>query len=553
MIISASRTQRKASFYFAVLPFAAMLYHLWYSVRALYFSLYWPLSISLDAALMRFHAWSLLQGRWPYRDIETLNLPATHYINALSLLILGNSDLAFRWMDLCWVFALALSCATYLWRYNRLAAGVGFILVLNLTLIATPLGAFQRETLMLLFWMLALCTLDHARLQASKPTAWLLLSGGLATASIFIKPTGAIFCLGLFIYFMVAGGLPARQRGKHSQKMIAGGFSVLLMICIPLMLAGMDTTHLDSYLYYFQGWSRLQTTRPISDLLLHLFTLNPIHTSIPLSAPVSTPFDTGHLTLLHIALLIAFIYIKRKQTKPGPDGLWIILGTGFLHYLIQRKGFAYHVFPLWLGFELVLALILADLWQRLKSPFVNSRRISNRSLWVPLGCLITLLGIGVHRQSIAKDIMAGYLNKQPPHSRVAETINQLSTKYNLNGTSVQNLEIHSMAMPGMIQNGLHLATRYPMDHVLWENSPYSTACRQRFMQSVIKKKPTLFIIHTGSAGDSETWLKHRHSFVELDTYLTRRYRIADSIREINQADYLFLIRKDLDEIKKDRS
>ena len=111
------------------------------------------MSICLDAALHWVEGLRLLNGTWPYRDVLTLNLPLTYYINVLGLLIFGRDSLSFRILDLVWVVGVAALSSAYLYRFTKLGALVAFVLVLRLPVEATPLGAFERETLMLPFWL----------------------------------------------------------------------------------------------------------------------------------------------------------------------------------------------------------------------------------------------------------------------------------------------------------------------------------------------------------------------------------------------------------------
>ena len=77
------------------------------TLRAFYYSLRWPVSICPDAALHWVEGLRLLNGTWPYRDVLTLNLPLTYYINVLGLLVFGRDSFSFRILDLSWVVGVA--------------------------------------------------------------------------------------------------------------------------------------------------------------------------------------------------------------------------------------------------------------------------------------------------------------------------------------------------------------------------------------------------------------------------------------------------------------
>jgi hypothetical protein len=73
------------------------------SSRFLYQSLDWSLAYCIDMVLMKFFAWSLDRGIWPYTDIYTYNLPMTIYINWVALKVFGDSSWGFRLLDVSWL------------------------------------------------------------------------------------------------------------------------------------------------------------------------------------------------------------------------------------------------------------------------------------------------------------------------------------------------------------------------------------------------------------------------------------------------------------------
>ena len=119
------------------------------SSRFLYQSLDWSLAYCIDMVLMKFFAWSLDRGYWPYTDVYTYNLPMTIYINWFALKIFGNSS----WGAISDIRELPVATAVII-------ALVGASLCLTLSENATNFGAFQRETMMLPFWILSLISYD---------------------------------------------------------------------------------------------------------------------------------------------------------------------------------------------------------------------------------------------------------------------------------------------------------------------------------------------------------------------------------------------------------
>ncbi|MCB1174965.1 MAG: hypothetical protein KDK39_15440 [Leptospiraceae bacterium] len=522
-----------------------MIYQVTYSLQALYYSFYWPQEISLDASLMRYYGWNLLAGRWPWVDFETLNLPLTHYINALGILIFGTGDAGLRIMDALLVTGIACGSLYALWQHSRLAAGLAFILGLNLTLIATPLGAFQREALMILLLLPALALLETRSSSSKKNGRRYFQAGLLLGATVFIKPTGLVFILLALSYF----GFFYPNRSAYildfGRPVFAAMASIALLLVLPLLFSGSLWAFFRNYPDYFYNWSQFQPTVPILDLALGLVTFNPLNIALPLSGGVSSPLDTGHISLLALLLMaLAFWLQSQKLLRLSPTALILIIG-GFVHYLSQRKGFAYHTYFIWTGLELILAQVLGALFMAIgrqgrTSIFYHK---PNLGRWLSLAALILLGCILVVRQHQARTLMSAWLKPDPPALRLGSTLSELNTQYELQGQSVQNLEIHSLAIPSFLRFQQPLATRYPMDHVLWGTDSYTSQARIECMSALQKNKAALLVVNTSEKYFGKQWSERLLSFPELRQLINREYVLVRQLTEINQMQYAIYIRR----------
>jgi 4-amino-4-deoxy-L-arabinose transferase-like glycosyltransferase len=151
---------------------------------------------------MKYFAWSLDRGIWPYTDVHTYNLPMTIYLNWFALKIFGNSSWGFRLLDVSWLICLSGLTFLYLKEKvsNLLIAIVGSALCLTLSENATNFGAFQRETIMLPFWVLSLIFFERIR-KNYKQNLYGFWLGFCICISVLVKPTG--FLLLLFILIMI--------------------------------------------------------------------------------------------------------------------------------------------------------------------------------------------------------------------------------------------------------------------------------------------------------------------------------------------------------------
>ncbi|MCE9599820.1 MAG: hypothetical protein K8S54_17810 [Spirochaetia bacterium] len=337
-------------------------------------SLRWPLSISLDASILRFESWSWMQGQMPWTEILSLNLPLTHYIHMLGLVLFGVDDIGFRLLDVTWICVLAMSTYYTLRLFSIPAALTGVALTFTLIAEATPFGAFQRETLMLPFWLGALA----ASLKLSEPDLstrnarifWMLGAFSLFCAC-WIKPTSAVL---VFLFLQPIWKASAGERTRGVAVFLGVGAVVSIGMLTPLIISGKLALAITSW------WSLNVTyasweARPMLPLIADLFTFRPDRWLLNINTPIKDVGDTGHLTLFHILLILSLLWFKRDRATVQ---VFLFLGAGLFSYAAQRRGFQYHVYPLWHGLNLVGAIVGGEIVRQLagladSSPAKRSR------------------------------------------------------------------------------------------------------------------------------------------------------------------------------------
>jgi len=521
-------------------------------VDSMLLSLRWPLSISLDASILRFESWSWMHGQMPWVDILSLNLPLTHYIHMFGLLVFGSDDLGFRITDVTWIGILAVCTFIALRPYSRVAALTGAILTTTLVCEATPFGAFQREALMIPFWLVILfCSVRLLAPETFAPRIRGLLwaVGACAfTLACWIKPTSIAAGLMLLLPLLRAD---ARDRLRILTINLFVFFVASALVLLPVLISGhlFDAT---------RSWWSLNLTyasweaKPILPLLSNIFVLSPTRWMLPLNLPVASVGDTGHLTLFHLVTLIAFLFLRRRKQD---QQVLLFLLAGLISFLSQRRGFQYHIYPLWHGFNLVIAILVGDCISKLAS--VPSGAIdqgpnkrSHASILVSILLLALILTSLVGRQSESQRAYrgTGLLNKKASQKpvefqivqRVAEKADEMRKGNQDRTLRYQVIEDASIALGAVIPSNLTYASRFPVDYLFFTDSPYRDQFRDQLMQALREKKPEIIVYSANFPGSAKA--RRIDTFPELKAFL-QNYEI-EVVTEKHGIQYFLYTRRD---------
>lgn len=518
-------------------------------------SLRWPVSICLDASILRFESHSMLNGIWPWRDLLSINLPLTHYIHASGIYLFGPDDLGFRLLDLFWILTLAALAALYLRRRSPIAGWIGGALMIGLPIEATPFGAFQRETLMLPLWLIALWCADHLNERRSVDWRAALCFGVAVALAMWIKPTS------ILLYVLLLPGFFTSFRKRRSILpairvhgwLIVGGLLASTLVLLPLILSG---TLLDFFVRWpadVVAYNRLFEPRPIASLTIDLFTLQPGRWSMPLNEGLHTPVDTGHFGLMPLFALGIFLAVVRRRLT-----LLLFLGAGLGSYLLQQRGFQYHLYPVWFGFNLVAAIVVGELlngrllFLRLRklAPHWNLRHVARLASAIALAGLALLCAGMLSRQSRAIRQYAGmdlYNRKSPSmvaDFRTVEAIGALATQLRQRGKAkpvLQTFENSAIALGSVSRYGLGFASRFTTEWLIWSDSERRQAGRRQLMDAMQQNPPDIVAWNAGSVDGPER--ERLKTFPELQSWLESNYVRKQIVSEINGEEYLLFVHR----------
>jgi len=492
------------------------------NLQFLFISLRWPAAISPDAVILRFEATQMLAGRFPGTDFVSINLPFTHLVHILGLTIFGSDDTGFRILDLSWLTGTALLLYALLrYGHGRAAAISGVILFSLFPVEATPYGAFQREVI--LFPLLLAVVFFLQKLEKGEALGNELYfyagTGALIVCSALIKPPILLFYFLLFVYHTIRIGRKEAftNLAQRGGAFIAGAIIAPLAICLPLAGYGV--------LYdYFAGWQKqtaiyleLVELKSAATLASNLFTVWPPRMILALNEGYLDPLDTGHFSLFHLTVLCLWCYLAfQRRLHPAPLFLFV---AGVAMYLVQLRGFQYHLYPAWLALMIMLAQICGLLLER----------ASVRSL--ALACLGAILLLAWQDRGLRTYRGTGLLERERPAGFLLPVaLAELARAGN--HKSIVTLEHASIALSAVQASRLEFPSPYPVDYVLRKPSVYRSEARIRFTNSLRKRPHLIAISHETALTPAREILEKEWRTILGSDFLPTDYRDFATLRSL---------------------
>lgn len=277
----------------------------------------WPLFH--DAPVLHYIAWRIGAGDVPYRDLFEINAPGAYLIHLAAWRLGGVSDLAWRLYDLGWL-GLAAAAAFVFARPWGVVAATGAAAFLALYHLAgSPWEAGQRDFFLCPFLLAGAAGV--ARWAERSDARALALAGLALGAATTIKPHVAL----LAAIFGAVIIVRAKRRAAIPLALYAGA-AVLAPLAIVGWLAAAGALSawrelvVDYLVPVYTGLghaTRWEVYRP------HAWA--PIALGVMLS--MAATVARGALTVRHVVAMLGVAY-------------------GVLHYVVQGKGWDYHLYPL---------------------------------------------------------------------------------------------------------------------------------------------------------------------------------------------------------------
>src|SRR5438552_2892589 len=369
---------------------------------------------------MHYAAWRIADGAVPYRDLFDMNQPGTYLVHLAVLRTLGGSDLAWRVFDLAWLVATACVIAALAAPWGALAAGSGALVFATYHLAGGAWQAGQRDFLLCLFLLLG--ALGVARWLERGRLASLVWSGAALGAGITVKPHVALFAGAL----AAVGGLAAWYQ-------IVSGYLVPLY----------------SRLGRASSWSVYRW-----------------HAWIPLG----------------LGVLVSLASVTRRRGVSARHVVAALgLAYGLAHYVVQGKGWEYHLYPL-AAFAAVL--VAAEL----PSALAARRRLVAGALAASLVAALVLLG--------AKGLEAAPATWWWDRERTVRALEADLRARLAPGDTVQVLDTTEGGLHALFRLGVREPTRFLYDFHFFhdENTPVVRALRAELIRDLDARPPRVVVV-----------------------------------------------------------
>ena len=464
-------------------------------------SLGWPLIH--DAPLFHYVAWLMRQGLVPYRDIFDMNFPGVYLLHWAVLATAGGGDLAWRLFDLGWLAATA----ALLFAFCRpLGGGVGAAAAALLFVLYHLAGGAwhvgQRDFLLCLFLAAGACGIARAWDRGGSRMA-LLWGGAALGAGLTVKP----YAVGLFWLGSAAAGAAAARRAGRAA--LPGAVAVLgAGLAVPALVFG--------WLAWRGGLGAFWDT-----LVGYVI---PFYSRLG-REPLWTALG-GHAHGRTLLALLGILALWGLLVPAAPSfGIrrWLAaLGVvaGALHFVLQGKGWEYHLYPL----AFFLCALTAPAGGPVAAGGPRTRELAGVAAAVLFAATTLVLGAkGVEAMD------AGWIDAKA--RRVAAITRDLGPLVSAGGTA-QVLDVTEGGIHALLRLGLRQPTRFLYDFHFFhdETAPRIQALRAELVTGLERGRPAAVVVLRDS------WLERGYDrldrFPELGNLLARDYALA-----VQGADY----------------
>jgi hypothetical protein len=449
---------------------ALALYLAWHSRS-------WPLIH--DAPLMHYVAWLIGEGAAPYRDIFDMNTPGAYLVHLAALRTLGGGDLAWRAFDLGWLLLTSGALAAYAWPFGTGPALVAALLFAVYHLAGGPWLAGQRD-----FFVCALLIAGAALVASGRSLPRLALGGVLLGAAVTIKPIAAVFLVVVAVTAAVGAARAGRAWWSAALAVVGGG-AVAPLACGAWLawIGAMPDFLVTQREYVLPLYSRLARVSPWTALGWW-------------------PYGRPVWMLLAVLTSVLAVTAAGDQRK-----ILALAGVayGAVHFVIQGKGWEYHLYPLGAFACLAAGMALAA---------------AGPARWTAVAAL-ALLTVTLGLKGVQERYPAWIAAKEARAERLTA---ELRTRVAPPET-VQVLDTGDVGIHALYALGLRQPTRFIYDfHFLHdEDTLFIQRLRAELMAALAATPPALIVV-LEQGWPPSGYERHRR-FPELQARLDAAYRL----------------------------
>jgi hypothetical protein len=448
-------------------------------------SLGWPLVH--DAPIMHYIAWRIVEGAAPYRDLFDMNVPGVYVFHLAVVQWLGTGDAAWRAVDLAVTALTSVAVAALAAPWGRAAALGGALFFAAYHLAGGAWNVGQRD--FLLCPLLLGGALGVAR-WAEGEGAWPVFASGLALgAGVTIKPHAIVFVVALAVFIVVRARFAGVPAVVPIAALIAGAaLAPAAAVAWVAALGALGAWREIVFGYLVPLYSRV--TRPADWLYFRWHVWVAVMATVALS--VARPLWDRRFTVRHGVVTLG-------------------LGYGLVHFVAQRKGWEYHLYPL-AAFAAVL------LFAELERARTSERRVAFASLVAGLVAVAWLLGV---KGAEAAD--SGWVAMK--ERRVTTLVGELAARTKP-GDVVQMLDTTEGGVHALLRARLVQPTRFLYDFHFFHHpeAPMIQRLRAELVRELRARRPALVVVW--EAGWPTGGYERLAGFPALRDWLATGYEMA---------------------------
>ncbi len=495
-----------------------------------------------DSGLFAYYGQQILAGRVLYKDLWDEKPPGVYYVDALAILIAGETPWSIWWLGLAWIAATTIVLFFILYTLTGMIPALAAALVFLLT--ALYPDYYQRgnftEVYALLPQVLAIAAL--AKYLSAGKSRWVFFLGMMTAAAFLFKPTYIAMGLAALIVILY---LDLRTNTIRQALLHLANFS--LGTAAPLAAVTL----------YFASKGALQAMweAVISYNLVYAkqgFSLRSIYTTLSTFAvvqPMATVFTVS------MASLVVFLILnwpklihppKAEQVVGKMDGntrLWVFVGifaalpVEWALVSVSGKNFGhYFLTPL---------PAMTGAWAYLASEIIHSLRPGReKNIWPSLALsLLAVLSLGGFlKVAVTEAPNKAQLNsflKQP--LSLSYTLNELEQYVSDNSSPAQPVLVWGLHPRINFVTGRRSPSRYAFPLPLLIASAGTGARFDQFMADLQAGPPALILAQPGSSvgipffgGDIGSVCQDcppevHAGVLELRDFVDTHYTLAESI------------------------
>jgi hypothetical protein len=441
----------------------------------------WPLVH--DAPIMHYIAWRISEGAAPYRDLFDMNFPGVYLFHLAVVRGLGTGDGAWRAVDLAVTALTATTIAVLAAPWGRAAALGSALFFAAYHLAGGAWNAGQRD--FLLCPLLLGGALGVTR-WAEGAGAWPVVASGLALgAGATIKPHVVVFVAALAGFIVVRARSTGVRGLRPATALIAG--ATVAPIAVVMWVAALGA---------FDAWREI-----VFGYLVPLYSR--------LSRPADWLYFRWHVWVpIVVTVSVSLASLARSRRFTARHAVVTLgLGYGVVHFVAQRKGWEYHLYPL----AAFAAVLLCCEVQR-------ARRFARGALVATLVVIAWLLGV---KGAEAAD--SGWIAMK--QRRVAAVAGELAARTKP-GDLVQVFDTTDGGVHALLRVRLVQPTRFLYDFHFFHHpeTPMIQRLRAELMRDLRARRPALVVLW--QPGWPAGGYERLDGFPALATWLATGYEVA---------------------------